>query len=237
MDYAQIIDACEINNHLISMVPAERVVEFGWQIGLNENTSVLDFCCGYGEMLRLWSEAFRISGVGIDHAADFIEKGKSRLANSRVQLLTGDVFQYRDKNRHDVAVCTELSGGLFKDFADGIAFLEPFVKPGGKLVFGRLFSKLPDPPQELTDFDGTLPTLDEIYEQTKRCGYYITAMVSDTTAQWERYIMWSARRDIEQLRRNPKDAKTAAWLDKWYRIYFEHRRRYEGWGLFAIEKL
>jgi len=237
MDYAQIISACEASSHLISMIPSERIVEFGWQIGLNEKASVLDFCCGCGEMLKLWSEAFNISGIGIDREADFIETGKSRLTSSRVQLRTGDIFQYYDKYKHEVAVCTELSSGLFKSFADGIAFLEPFVKPGGKLVFGRLFSKLPSPPQELIDFDGELPTLTEIYEGVSRCGYYITAMASDTAAQWERYIMWSAKRDLERLRRNPEDAKTAAWLDKWYRIYFEHRRRYEGWGLFAIEKL
>ena len=57
MDYKQIISACEESEHLVSLVPIERIVEFGWQIGLNE-TSVLDLCCGYGEMLKLWNEAF-----------------------------------------------------------------------------------------------------------------------------------------------------------------------------------
>lgn len=237
MDYTQIINACEASNHLISMVPVEHVVEFGWQIELNENTSVLDLCCGYGEMLKIWSEAFCISGMGIDREAGFIEKGKSRLTSDRIKLVAGDIFKHNDANQYDVVVCTELSTGLFKSFADGVAFLQKFVKPGGKLVFGRLFSKLPNPPQELIEFDGALPTLDEVYNEIKKCGYYITVMVSDTTAQWERYIMWSARRDLERLRRNPNDEKTAAWLDKWYRIYFKHRRQYEGWGMFAIENL
>ena len=115
--------------------------------------------------------------------------------------------------------------------------MEQFVKPGGKLVFGKLFSKLSDPPQELIDFDGTLPTLREIYEEVRKCGYYITAMASDSVAQWERYIMWGAKRDLERLQKNPNERKTADWLDKWYSIYFEYRRQYEGWGLFAIEKI
>lgn len=242
MDYKQIINACEESEHLISMVPVERVIEFGWQIGLNDNTSVLDFCCGYGEMLKLWSEAFNITGIGIDCEASFIETGLSRFRNDRVKLIVDDIFKQNPEQKYDVVVCTELSGGspghrLFESFASGITFLDQFVKPNGQLVFGRLFSKLPNPPQELIDFDGDLPTLNQIYQDLKQLGYYITAMVSDTPAQWERYIMWSAKRDLERLRQNPNDDNTATWLDKWYRIYFEHRRQYEGWGLFAIEKL
>ncbi|MDD4494696.1 MAG: methyltransferase domain-containing protein [Eubacteriales bacterium] len=242
MDYKQIINVCEESKYLISMVPVERVIEFGWQIGLNDSTSMLDFCCGYGEMLKLWSEAFNITGIGIDRENSFIEAGTLRLKSDRIKLVTGDIFKHNFEEKYDVVVCTELSSGspghrLFESFADGITFLEQFVKSKGKLVFGRLFSKQPNPPQELIDFDGDLPTLDKIYTEIKQCGYYITAMVSDTSAQWERYIMWSAKRDLERLRQNPNDEYTAAWLDKWYRIYFEHRRQYEGWGMFAIEKL
>ena len=219
------------------MIPVERVVEFGYKIGLNANFTVLDLCCGYGEMLKLWSEAFGINGIGIDRETKFIETGRARLTNNLIKLSVGDVFKYNDTAKYDIVVCTELSSGLFDKFKDGISFLEKFVKPGGKLVFGKLFSKKPNPPQELIDFDGELPTLLEIYEKVKQCGYYITAMVSDTDAQWEQYITWSAKQDLEKLRKNPNDINTAAWLDKWYRIYFELRRPYEGWGLFAIEKI
>lgn len=242
MDYKQIISACEENKHLINMVPMEHIVEFGYQINLNADISVLDFCCGYGEMLKLWSEAFGISGIGIDRELSFIETGKARLKNNRVNLIVGDIFAHDQTKKYDVVVCTELSGGSpahrpFNSFKEGIAFLEQFIKPGGKLVFGKLFSKIPNPPQELIDFDGELPTLYDIYKETKQCGYYITAMVSDTTAQWEQYITWSAKRDLERLRQDPKNTEIGAWLDKWYRIYFNLRRSYEGWGLFAAEKL
>ena len=62
-------------------------------------------------------------------------------------------------------------------------------------------------------------------------------MATDTVSEWERYITWSAKRDLEKLRQNPEDEKLLAWIDKWYRIYFEYRRLYEGWGLFGIEQL
>ena len=233
MDYTKIISACEESKHLISMVPIERIVELGYNIGLDEKASVLDLCCGYGEMLKIWNEAFGIAGVGVDREIEFIETGRKRIANNRVNLIAGDVFAYSAAKKYDVAVCTEPLGSI----ADVLALLGKHGKPGGKLVFGRLFSKTPNPPKELIDFDGELLTLNEIYEDVRQCGYYITAMASDTAAEWERYIMWSAKRDLARLRQEPENKKLAAWLDKWYHMYFAFRRLYEGWGLFAVERL
>ena len=235
MEYKQIIYACEESKHLVSMVPIERVVSLGHSIGLNENTSVLDLCCGYGTMLKVWSEAFSISGVGIDRDTSFIETGISRLTNDRVKLISDDILAYTDTKKYDVVVCTELSTGLFDSFVEGILFLEKFVKPSGTLIFGRLHSKIPNPPQELIDFDGELPTLSEIYEEVKKCGYLITSMASDTTEAWERYIMRDNK--LSLTRKNPHDTQSSEWTDKWNRIYFDYRRPFEGWALFAIEKL
>jgi SAM-dependent methyltransferase len=237
MDYTRIISACEDRKHLISMVPIERIVELGYNIGLDKNKNVLDLCCGYGEMLKLWSEAFGIKGTGVDRVPEFIETGKSRVNSELVTLICGDVLKYSCTEKFDVVVCTELSGGLFDSFEAGIVFLERSVKSGGTLIFGRLFSKIENPPQELVEFDGELLTLGQIWQTVKRCGYHFTALATDTHAEWERYITSRAKEAIEHLRRSPDDEQFAAWDDKWYRIYFEQRRLYEGWGLFAVEKI
>ena len=237
VDYSKIISACEESKHLISMVSIERIVSLGYRIGLDKNKSVLDFCCGYGTMLKIWNEAFDISGVGIDRDASFIKTGSARLINDCIKLITGDVLAYDNEEKYDVVVCTELSTGLFNNFSEGIAFLERFVKPGGTLIFGRLFSKIPNPPQELIDFDGELPTLREIYDEVKQCGYLIMTMASDNTDAWEQYIFNGTKQAIKKLRQNPKDVEWAAWNDKWFHIYFDYRRPYEGWALFAIEKI
>jgi len=237
MDYKHILNACEERKYLISMVSIERIIELGYNIGLNESKTVLDLCCGYGEMLKLWSEAFGIKGTGVDRVSKFIEIGKSRVNSELVTLICKDVLEYNTEEKFDVVLCTELTAGLFKNFDEGISFLEKFVKPGGTLVFGRLFTKVENPPKELIDFDGELPTLVQIWQEIKQKGYHFITMATDTQAEWERYIMWKSKEAIERLRNNQEDKKFAEWDDKWYRIYFEHRRQCEGWGLFAIEKI
>lgn len=59
-NYSNYIYMLEDNAHLISMVPVEELVRFGYEIGLKEDRKVLDLCCGYGTLLKVWSEAFGI---------------------------------------------------------------------------------------------------------------------------------------------------------------------------------
>ena len=126
--------------------------------------------------------------------------------------------------------------GDIQDIKGTISLLEKHSKPNSKLIFGRLYSKVDNPPKELTDFDGEIETLDVINRKIRECGYNIVAIASDTDAQWENYVTWSAKRDIEHLRKFPDDEKTKEWLNKWYDVYFKYRRLYEGWALFGIEK-
>ncbi|MBQ3598379.1 MAG: class I SAM-dependent methyltransferase, partial [Clostridia bacterium] len=65
-EYKNYIKLIKDNDYLISMVPVEELLRFGYEIGLNEKSKVLDLCCGYGTVLKIWSEAFGISGVGVD---------------------------------------------------------------------------------------------------------------------------------------------------------------------------
>ena len=78
----------EDNAHLISMVPVEELVRFGYEIGLNENCKVLDLCCGYGTLLKVWSETFGITGVGVDTCQEFLSIGRERLVKYGIEKVT-----------------------------------------------------------------------------------------------------------------------------------------------------
>jgi len=188
-------------------------------------------------MLKIWREVFGISGIGVDRDDTFIKTGRSRLADDSIRLICDDVLLYKDAAKYDLIICTEMSAGLFNSFSEGLTFLEQFLKHDGTLALGRLFSEIPNPPQELIDFDGSIPTLNEIYTEARQYGYLITSMTSGDTASWERYIMRDSKLSFEKLRNGTYDSGSAAWMDKWHRMYYDFRRPYEGWALFGLEKL
>lgn len=237
MNYKELIKKMKENEHIISMTPVDRIVEIGHSAGMNSDSAVLDLCCGYGEMLKIWHEVFDIRGIGIDICSEFIEVGKKRIAEnavSDVTLIEADIFKWQTDEKFDY-VC--LSGEDFGGFKSTIELLEKYVKPNGKLIIGTRYSKVEEPPKELIEFEGETLPLIEINRIIRSKGYYITSMATDTQAEWERYIMWSAKRHLNDLRKSPENQPLYEWCDKWYDMYFYYRRPYEGYVTVVIEKL
>lgn len=219
------------------MTPIERIAEIGYSAGMTDNSTVLDLCCGYGEMLKIWHEAFNIKGIGIDICGEFIQAGTKRIAESNISnitLIEADVFKWHTDEKFDY-VC--LSSEDFGGFKNTIELLEKFVRPNGKLIIGTRYSKVEIPPKELVEFEGETLPLTEINRIVRSKGYYITAMATDTQAEWERYIMWSAKRHLNDLRKTPENQLHGEWCDKWYDMYFNYRRPFEGYVTVVIEKL
>lgn len=236
MDYKAIINDIDSSQHLISMTPIEKIVEIGYTSGMNSNSSVLDLCCGYGEMLKIWNEAFGINGTGVDIYKEFIDEGEKRLKTASVKdisLIWADVLTWVADTKYDFAcLCGEDFGGI----EGTIHLLEKYIKPDGKLIIGTRFSRIDNPPAELIEFEGETLSLKEIYNVFYANGYFITSMATDTNSEWERYIMWSARRNLAASKSNPDDPDRFEWCKKWYETYFGFRREYEGYGTFVIEK-
>ena len=149
-------------------------------------------------------------------------------------LIESDIFKWHSDEKYDY-VC--LSGEEFGGLQSTVTLLEGVMKPDGKLIIGTRFSKVENPPQELVDFEGELLTLTEINAVFQSNGYFITDMVSDTHHEWGRYIMWSARRHLAELRKDVKNQSQMEWCQKWYDIYCRLRRPFEGYATFVIEKI
>lgn len=226
----------EDNQYLISMVPVEEILRLGYELGLNENSKVLDLCCGYGTVLKVWSEAFEISGVGVDICKDFIHTGKNRLKESginRIKLIHKDVTKYKDGTKYDVVICSETIESIKNTFQLG----EKFLKKGGTLLYQKVFATVPDIPKELDEFDGGVYPLTKLNEIFNDLGYYITHFATGTENDWNRYYTWSVRRDIDKLRKNPNNQEQREWIDYWNDMHFKYRMPYENQTLFGLQKL
>ena len=139
------------NNYLISMTPADKIIEAGAALGLNDKCSVFDLCCGYGEMLKLWAENFNIKGVGVDRCTEYVNIGDRRLhdaqLNNNITLIAEDVQNYITDEKFDIA-CLCGVGDLFGGIDGHISMLERFIKPTGKLVIAECFLNKESAPKE-----------------------------------------------------------------------------------------
>jgi ubiquinone/menaquinone biosynthesis C-methylase UbiE len=89
------------------MISIDEIIRFGHSMGLNEESKVLDLCCGYDEMLKILHEAFDIYGTGVDITSEFIDEGNDRLRSSnikKVKLILGDILEYETNELFDVVI-------------------------------------------------------------------------------------------------------------------------------------
>ena len=111
MNYYEVyLSVLDDNAHLISMVSVEELLRFGYELGLKEGDTVLDLCCGYGTLLKVWNEAFRICGTGVDLNEEFLSVGRDRMQKNKISdiaLICGDVTTYQDNEKYDVVICSE----------------------------------------------------------------------------------------------------------------------------------
>ena len=139
-NYKNYLYMMEDNAHLISMVPVEELIRFGYEIGLDKNCKVLDLCCGYGTLLKVWSETFGITGAGVDICQEFLSIGRERLVKYGIEKVTlhcEDVKLYRDSEKYDVVICSETIDSISETLCLG----NKFLKPGGLLAYQKLLDR------------------------------------------------------------------------------------------------
>ena len=227
--YQNMLCVMEDNAHLISMVPVEELLRFGYEIGLKPGMKVMDLCCGYGTVLKIWRENFGIQGVGVDREKGFLEIGAERMEKHGIEgvlLIHEDVTKYQDETRYDVVICSETIESIENTFLLG----KKFLKPGGILCYQKLYARVSEPPQELKDFDGEVLPLSTLNRRFNALGWYMIAMASDTPGMWEHYVVnWCGKRNWEE-------GASPEWIKTWEDMYFDYRRQYEGPAMFGLRE-
>jgi cyclopropane fatty-acyl-phospholipid synthase-like methyltransferase len=224
------------------MTPVENIIEMGLFLGLNENSKVIDLCCGYGTMLKILCQEYNINGKGIDLSEEFIDIGKKRIEKAniseKITLECNDIKNCKDNN-FDVVICTETY--IFGSVENAIHELKKFIKPTGKIIIGLLTSQEETIPQELIDFDGiNLYREIDLYDMFLKNGYAITFIARSTHSQWDKYFTWDSQRTVTAIRQaktTDEKEKSEVWLKKWYTMYAKYRIKYEQWCLYSIEKI
>jgi SAM-dependent methyltransferase len=96
-------------------------------------TSVMDFCCGTGDLLHTMHERFGIKGEGVELVDDYVNIASSRPG---IKVWSGSALDLSLRKRFDVALNWFSSFGYF-DHKDNWRLLDNMwrhVRPGGVLL-------------------------------------------------------------------------------------------------------
>jgi SAM-dependent methyltransferase len=221
----------------------EKLATLGRVIKLTPRSTLVDLCCGKGEMLCTWARDHGITGRGVDISTVNVAAARARAAELDVDVTFdhGDAAEFTAPDPADVASCigaTWIGDGV----AGTIDILERSLKPGGMLLIGEPYWRL-NPRDQRTveacqarvrDDFRTLPALVTHFGELD---WDLVEMVLADQDDWDRYAAahWlSIRRWLDANPGDPLAARMRAELDTDPVRHVTYQREYLGWGVFAL---
>ena len=211
-------------------------------------TTLLDLCCGEGEMLCQWAGKYGLRGTGIDLSHVFSANARKRAAelnvSERVTILQGDAAKFRDQlpdQQFDMVCCigaTWIGDGL----VGTLELMRPALKEslGSLILVGEPFWHTP-PTEAMLETVGFSPemylTLPATLQRIRDAGYTLLGMVLADPDSWDRYHSDGWMRGFRWLEANPNDPDAAefrAWLEANQTRYMQLERDAIGWGVFVL---
>lgn len=237
----------ESSHRILDPFTPAKLDELGNALHLTAGMTMLDLACGKGEALCQWASQHGITGTGVDFNPPFIAAARDRArelgVSEQVILLESNAAGFVAETPVDVASCmgaTWIGGGTLGT----LDLLALSMKPGGIALIGEVYwREVPTTPEELTGTGSQsveqFSTLWDLIEQFQSEGWDLVEMVLADEDSWDRYTaaQWlNMRRFIDA---NPDDEivpELRAELDAVPGKYVRYRRRYWGWGVFALMK-
>lgn len=241
MDYLQdVAEIAAFEKRVLDIVSPQKIVAAGHFLALDEKTRLIDFGCGIGEALELWTGRFGISGVGIELDNGFCEWGRKRLAkkgfDEQIEIVCSDAAKYEfEPHAFDVAVCLGASF-IWGGYRGTIRAIRKAIRPGGRLAIGEPYYVTKDVPPELVKYEGNCPTENEIFQITREEGFEVEYAVRASADDWDRYVFSSCYQDIRRIRENPGHPDREEWIRQVHRFQdmYPYRLRYQGWAVYVL---
>jgi cyclopropane fatty-acyl-phospholipid synthase-like methyltransferase len=152
---------------------------------------VLDVGCGKGWLLQRIAEKFSVEAEGIELNPAFIEEGKARIARS---TLKGEIRFHQmpalefsgEPATYDVCCCIGASFAI-GTFEEMLAWLRPFVRPGGIIALGDIYARARSIADESAEHfaGGTVRTLQDTILQLNQGGFTLIGLIDRITRTFE----------------------------------------------------
>ncbi len=201
---------------------------------LPDGGRVLDVACGKAEFLCLVAERYEVTGTGIELSpftfAEARENVASRELTDRIELLNMDGGEYEPDQREglDMVSCIGASW-IYQGHQGTLEALMRMVRPGGLVLVGEPFWKIPPDPEylRLTEQEAESYGSHSSNVQTGlNLGLRFLYSVVSTEDDWDRYegLQWQAAERYAAA--HPDDPDVDALLGTMH----NHRDGYLRWG-------
>ena len=198
---------------------------------------VLDIGCGKAWVMRQWAERYAIDGVGVELNPIFLDVARRKKPTTgTIEYIEGPAKNFHaPKESFDIVMCLGATFAL-DGFVSAIEWMAAMAKPGAALVIGDLTLKhrpavhrnewLPNDPIE------TMGVIE-------RHGAQVSAMISASDADFERYVSHHRHATLRWAREHPAHPDRDDVLDKSkadWTYYLKTIRPYLGWTIFVAHK-
>jgi SAM-dependent methyltransferase len=207
MDFFELKNISERFIDLINPSSPEKMIKIGEILRLHPESRVIDFGCGFGEVLALWGEHFGISGVGVDIREYACQRARQRLAmanlDEQIEIICANVAEYSVENYvSDVAICTGASF-IWDNFGDALRGLSSAVHKEGKIVIGEPYWLSDEIPPEYRQRMKEVHREYELLHRMRKEGLELEYLVRASIDDWDRYEAGNWHGMVRWIEENP----------------------------------
>ncbi len=204
---------------------------------IRDGLRVLDIGCGKAWIMRQWAERFAIEGTGVDTNRTFLDfAGRKRPARGSINFMRGPADRFTpEPGGYDVVICLGAVSAL-GGFVSAVDWMAAAAKPGGALVVGDLTLK--HRPAVTTHQHLPLDAV-ELMAVVERHGAEVSALISASDADFERYASHHRHATLRWAREHPDHPDHDEVLDKSrddWNYYLRTVRPHLGWTIFVGRK-
>ncbi len=244
MEEMKIYDLCEPFMEIINPLTIDQVIKLGEVLALDEDDRLIDFGCGCGKFLAVWSKAYGVTGTGVDVRDQSVRRAREILEreglSDRIEIVKGDGKEFEfEPNSYDHAMCIGASF-IWGGFRNTLQGMIDALKPGGKLIVGEPYWRKEPVPEEYLNENPGFTNEMGILRIAREEGFDLEYMIRSSEQGWDNYESNNWRGLNHWLDHNPDHPdrqQVIDWMRKNQDLYLEYGREYLGFAVYVLRPI
>jgi SAM-dependent methyltransferase len=242
VDFFDLKNIAEQGMELVNPTSAEKVLRVGQAAGLKQGSRVIDFGCGFGEVLALWADEFDISGIGIDIRPAACERARQKMRarglSDRIGIACMNAAEYpAELFSFDLAACIGATF-IWDSFQAAVRAMKQTIHPGGRLVVGEAYWLHTLVPPQFAQHQASVQTEPELVRLARAEGCDVEIVVRASHDDWDRYQSDNWRGLLGWLDEHPEHPDRRQVMDHLHESqdeYFGLLREHLGWAMYLLK--